>query len=283
MNWTIRNTKNASLVVGKRDAARWQQSSVANLTPGRQRSGEHPQQRRKLYEQLGLPMDETVDVAAMQALYAERRIKVGRWGTVVEMPIHVFDYRVNLSNLVVQPQIRSRFRRVELGPVPEVHSHDLGGETFLVMEGEIEFTVDGETTVCTAGQGIFVPPRTTHAVRAIGERPGVMYLSVSPHVEPTHTFHAADGRRLPPRYGVWRAAGGGGAPTTDSSAALLQRYRGAAAELAELARANAERASRCDVVDKASIDGLWESLRPVLQHIETVERTWNELALQATS
>ena len=199
------------------------------------------------------------------------------------MPIHVFDYRVNLSNLVVQPQIRSRFRRVELGPVPEVHSHDLGGETFLVMEGEIEFTVDGETTVCTAGQGIFVPPRTTHAVRALGDRPGVMYLSVSPHVEPTHTFYAADGQRLPPRYGVWRAAGGGQPPTTGSGAALLRSYRGAAEELAELARANAERASGCDVVNTAAIDALWDALRPLLQHIETLERTWNELALQAAS
>ena len=199
------------------------------------------------------------------------------------MPIHVFDYRADLANLVVQPQIRSRFRRVELGPVPEVHSHDLGGETFLVMEGEIEFTVDGETTVCTAGQGIFVPPRTTHAVHALGDRPGVMYLSVSPHVEPTHTFYAADGQRLPPRYGVWRAAGGGEPPTTDSAAALLQRYRDAAETLAKLARANAEQASGCDAVDKAAIDALWDSLRPLLQHIETVERTWNALALQAAS
>src|SRR5438132_3433478 len=115
------------------------------------------------------------------------------WATVCVMPIDVYDYRANLSNLVVQPQIRSRFRRVELGPVPEVHSHDLGGETFLVMEGEIEFTVDGERVVCTAGQSIFVPPRTTHAVRALGERPAVMYLSGAPHVEPTHTFYDGDG------------------------------------------------------------------------------------------
>src|SRR2546421_11428324 len=116
-----------------------------------------------------------------------RRSRV--WATVCVMPIDVYDYRANLSNLVVQPQIRSRFRRVELGPVPEVHSHDLGGETFLVMEGEIEFTVDGERVVCTAGQGIFVPPRTTHAVRALGGRAAGMYLSGSPHVEPAHTFY----------------------------------------------------------------------------------------------
>ena len=197
------------------------------------------------------------------------------------MPIHVYDYRVDLSNLVVRPQIRSRFRRVELGPVPEVHSHDLGGETFLIMEGQIEFTVDGESVVCTAGQAIFVPPRTTHAVRAVGERPAVMYLSVSPHVEPTHTFYDRQGRQLPPRYGVWRAAGGGVPSTAESSSARLQSYRRAADELADLARANAERISQCTAAHKTTVDSLWDSLRPLLQHVETVERTWNELALDA--
>jgi mannose-6-phosphate isomerase-like protein (cupin superfamily) len=197
------------------------------------------------------------------------------------MPIHVYDYRADLSNLVVQPQIRSRFRRVELGPVPEVHSHDLGGETFLVMDGQIEFTVDGESVVCTAGQAIFVPPRTTHAVRALGERPAIMYLSVSPHVEPTHTFYDSQGQPLPPRYGVWRAAGGSVPSTADSSAARLQSYCRAAEDLAELARANAERVSRCTTVDKATVDSLWDALRPLLQHVESVERSWNELALDA--
>src|SRR5258708_955540 len=128
------------------------------------------------------------------------------------MPIPVHDYRSDLTNICVQPQIRSRFRRVELGPVPDVHSHDLGGETFLVMEGQIEFTVAGEHVVCHSGQTIYVPPRTTHAVRAVGDQPGVIYLSVSPHVEPTHTQYGPDGQQLPPKYGVWRAAGGGRAP-----------------------------------------------------------------------
>ena len=127
------------------------------------------------------------------------------------MPIQRFDFRTDLTNVAVSPPIRNRFRRVALGPVPEVHSHDLGGETFLVMEGQIEFTVADETIVCTSGQGIFVPPRTTHAVRAIGDQPAVMYLSVSPHVEPTHTMYDAEGQRLPPRYGVWQD---GAAPPT---------------------------------------------------------------------
>ncbi len=200
------------------------------------------------------------------------------------MPIQVYDYRSDLTNVVVRPEIRSRFRRVELGPVPRYHSHDLGGETFIVMDGQIEFTVDGESAVCTTGQAIYVPPRTTHAVRAVGDAPGVMYLSVAPHVEPTHTRYDAQGNCLPPRYGVWREAGGGTAPSSESTEALLAAYRQAAQRLAELARTTAEAAEAANAAGapKPMVDALWDSLRPTLQQVETLERTWNELALRAT-
>ncbi len=205
------------------------------------------------------------------------------------MPIPVHDYRSDLTNICVQPQIRSRFRRVELGPVPDVHSHDLGGETFLVMEGQIEFTVAGEHVVCHSGQTIYVPPRTTHAVRAVGDQPGVIYLSVSPHVEPTHTNYGADGQRLPPRYGVWRAAGGGEPRSGLPTQTLLERYRAAAQMLAELARANTDQADKTvrsatgSGEIKPMIDQLWQSLKPVLEQVEALERDWNELALCAAS
>jgi quercetin dioxygenase-like cupin family protein len=207
------------------------------------------------------------------------------------MPINVHDYHSELTNIEVQPQIRSRFRRVELGPVPPVHSHDLGAETFLVMDGQIEFTVAGEHVVCSPGQSIHVPPRTTHAVRAVGEHTGVIYLSVSPHVEPTHTFYDADGQQLPPRYGTWRAAGGGEPGSQLPTPALLERYRAAAQTLADLALTNVERMATVDTnmtadadgasAVKPTVDQLWDTLRPALQHIEVVERTWNELALRA--
>jgi mannose-6-phosphate isomerase-like protein (cupin superfamily) len=191
------------------------------------------------------------------------------------MSIPVYDFRSNLSNLVVQPQIRSRFRVVELGPVPQVHSHDLGGETFVVMQGQIEFTVGGEQVVAQQGQAIYVPPRTTHAVRAVGDQPGVMYLSVSPHVEPTHTFYDSDGRQLPPRYGVWREAGGG-EPASDARwSELHTSYANAAQRLVELAQANAAAASSA-----SSADEVWSTLRPLLQHVEELERTWNALAIK---
>jgi mannose-6-phosphate isomerase-like protein (cupin superfamily) len=201
------------------------------------------------------------------------------------VPINVHDYRSDLTNIGVQPQIRSRFRRVELGPVPQVHSHDLGGETFMVMEGQIEFTVAQEHVVCRPGQTIYVPPRTTHAVRAVGEQPGVIYLSVSPHVEPTHTNYGPDGQQLPPRYGVWRAAGGGEPRSGLSAHDLLERYEAAAKQLADLAQANTQQtdATLRSAPDggqmKPTVDQLWQSLKPMLLQVEALEREWNELAL----
>ncbi len=203
------------------------------------------------------------------------------------MPIPIYDYRADLTNLVVQPEIRSRFRRVELGPVPAVHSHDLGGETFVVMEGQIEFNVADERVVCQQGQAIFVPPRTTHAVRAVGDKTGVIYLSVSPHVEPTHTFYDPNGERLPPRYGVWRAAGGGEPHTQASPTALLQEYQVASQKLAELAQASVERANSADgkiegpAALKPGVDELWRGLQPLLEQVEVLERAWNALAQRA--
>ena len=199
------------------------------------------------------------------------------------MPIPVHDYHSDLTNICVQPQIRSRFRRVELGPVPPVHSHDLGGETFLVMDGQIEFTVADERVVCQQGQSIFVPPRTTHAVRAVGEHSGVIYLSVSPHVEPTHTQYDADGQTLPPKYGVWRAAGGGEPRSELPTSTLLERYKAAAQSLAKLAQVNAATVNTATTSEdiKKTVDQLWEGLKPVLLQVEALEREWNELALCA--
>jgi quercetin dioxygenase-like cupin family protein len=195
------------------------------------------------------------------------------------MPIRVYDYRKDLQNLVVRPEGRARFRRVELGPVPQMHSHDLGVETFLVLEGNIEFNVEDDSVVCQPGQLISVPPRTRHAVRAVGERPGAIYLSVAPHVEPTHTFYDEHGSCLPPRYGSWLEAGGGEAMTS-STDDLFGAYRTEAARLLELASALAQAAQAMPAIEgKKSIDELWSTVSPLLEEVRRLERAWNALAV----
>ena len=41
------------------------------------------------------------------------------------MALEVFDYRNDIRNVFVSPQIRSRFLRMEPGQVADRHSHDL--------------------------------------------------------------------------------------------------------------------------------------------------------------
>ena len=68
------------------------------------------------------------------------------------MALQVYDYRTDVRNVLVTPQIRSRFMKLEAGEVAEPHSHDLGHEIFLVMDGRAEFTIDGETGEVGPGQ-----------------------------------------------------------------------------------------------------------------------------------
>ena len=75
------------------------------------------------------------------------------------MGFPVYDYRTDLRNVLVSPQIRSRFLRVEPGPMPTPHTHDLGHEIFLVLSGRAE--------VLSAGSN--PAPVNPHAVAAMAE------------------------------------------------------------------------------------------------------------------
>ena len=113
------------------------------------------------------------------------------------MGFPVYDYRTDLRNVLVTPQIRSRFLRVEPGPMPTTHTHDLGHEIFLVLSGRAEFEIDGEKAEVGPGQMCVALIDQSHAVRALGDEPMTMYLSVTPHIQPTHTTWTEDGQRMP--------------------------------------------------------------------------------------
>ena len=87
------------------------------------------------------------------------------------MPIQVWDYHKDLANVVVEPEIRARFVVYKPGPAAPLHSHDLAGEIFLVLEGQCEFIVEDEKVTCRPGQLIYVPPTVRHSLHAAGEEP----------------------------------------------------------------------------------------------------------------
>lgn len=164
---------------------------------------------------------------------------------------------------------------------------------FLVLEGQCEFLVEDARVTCGPGQLIYVEPLLKHTLHAVGDVPCVVYPSVTPHVEPTHTQYDEDYRELPPRYGTWRGTGQGDPHPTVTTAQLVQRYAQASPQLAELARANAESVERhleaFEAVDitgnlpalKEDVDALWFSLRGVHRQLSALEHDWNALAPRA--
>lgn len=119
------------------------------------------------------------------------------------MPVAIFDHREDLRNVVVTPEIRCRFMRLEPGTVTTSHSHDEAHEVFLVLSGQCEFNIEGERATAGPGQMVFCPAQEKHILSVVDSEPVYLYLSVSPHREPTHTFYNEDGTRKPPRTGVW--------------------------------------------------------------------------------
>ena len=207
--------------------------------------------------------------------------------------IQVYDYRKDIANVVVHPEIRGRFMRMEPAPAGRMHSHDLGGEIFLVLEGQCEFIVENERVTCAPGQLIYVEPRLKHTLHAVGDAPCVVYLSVTPHVEPTHTQYDEAYNRLPPRYGSWRGRDASDPHPDVSTEALARDYADAARKLASLTQANAEaQARQLQALTKAVSDGdptrlkqvvdeMWLALRDVLQQASSVEEAWSALAPRA--
>ena len=100
------------------------------------------------------------------------------------MAIPVYDFRNDVRNVLVTPQIRSRFLRMEPGQVAQRHSHDLGHEVFLVLSGRAEFEIEGETVELGPGQICMVLADQLHAVRVVGDEPMTMYLSSPPTSSP---------------------------------------------------------------------------------------------------
>ena len=70
---------------------------------------------------------------------------------------------------------------------------------------EINFNASakqGDIVEIGPGQAVFTYPPEKHRVEAVGDESAVMFLTVTPHQQPTHTHYDEHGKRLPTRVGV---------------------------------------------------------------------------------
>ena len=208
------------------------------------------------------------------------------------MPLAVYDYRTDIANLLVTPQIRARFMRLEPGRVAAGHSHDLGQEIFLVLSGRAEFTIDGEVAEVGPGQLCVALIDQAHSVRALGDEPMVMYLSVTPHIQPTHTFWGPDGERLPHRF-VPSSAYDHRTDEATSLPELLARLEAATGALRDAAERSAtvqsehsealgSAISAGDLDDADERRGsIWDSLHEIHRRTAELAELWNHIAPRA--
>jgi quercetin dioxygenase-like cupin family protein len=137
------------------------------------------------------------------------------------MQLRTFDWRDDpMGTVIAVPEVRARFMRFESGKPPSGwHSHEESGgvEVFVVLEGAMRFEIDDQTVVATAGQAVVAYPHQKHRASCAGDEPAIIYLTVTPHRQPTHTYYDAQGNRLPGRP----SAGG---YTWQGQAALLGPY-----------------------------------------------------------
>ena len=210
------------------------------------------------------------------------------------MTLRVYDYHTDLRNVHISPEIRSRFEYLKPGTHLAIpHSHDLGTEVWLVLQGTVEFDVEGEKAVLKPGNMIVALPGEKHTVRVIGDEPVIQYLSVTPHIEPTHTRYNQRGEELPPHYGTHLRSRPAEAPTVPVKE-LLQAHLAAVQQLVETIRVGAEvQTSAAQKLEsaaasgdsdgaKAELDRMWLGIRSASQAYYAMLGAWNELAEEAT-
>ena len=208
------------------------------------------------------------------------------------MALEVFDSRTDVRNLFITPEIRSRVMRFQPGDVAHGHTHDLGHEMFVVLAGQAEFTIAGESGLVGPGQICVARAGQWHEIRIVGDEPMTLYLSVTPHIEPTHTqWDREGGTQLPYRYGgSTRAERQARTDPPEAADVLLERHVRASNALATSARANAEAQqlaaanlrqalqSHDAAAVQAALDEMWRSMREMYGRLQHLELAWNELA-----
>ena len=204
------------------------------------------------------------------------------------MGFSVYDFRKDIRNILVTPEIRARFLRMEVGQVNRGHTHDLGHEIFMILQGQAEFEIDGEKEVLGPGQLCIALTDENHIVRNVGDEPVIMYLSVTPHIQPTHTSWSEDGAKRPARFTpstAYDVPPDATTPTEELADCQLQAAKALSVavqkagevqgeQLAALKKALAEGDKE---TAKETRDVMWQALYPMFQRMYALAEAWNAL------
>ena len=202
------------------------------------------------------------------------------------MPFQVLDFKNDIRNVLTTPEIRARFLQFEVGHTAQIHTHDLGHEIFLILQGQAEFTIEGHAEVLGPGQLCIALTDEDHQVRNVGDEPVIMYLSVTPHIQPTHTYWNEDGTKKPPRFALNTSYDVEPDRTTPTDEILDQQMAAAEEWLSavetntqtqreQIAAFKAARAAGDEAAAHAARDAMWASLYPAYRSGFALADVWN--------
>ena len=210
------------------------------------------------------------------------------------MGFTVYDCREDIRNILITPQIRARFCRLEPGSGSHdgYHTHDLGHEIFIILSGRVEFKINDEIKELGPGQMCYALLDEPHSVRVLGDEPVYMYLSVTPHIQPTHTMYDENGERRRPHF---RPSSDYNTETDSTTPidALVDRHLETANRVASVARNCARIQEQCAGAlkqalaagdEKAASDireSMWEPLLETFKEVNELAQEWNALAPRA--
>ena len=204
------------------------------------------------------------------------------------MALQVYDFHRDIRQMFVTPHIRCRFLSMAPGESSQLHSHDLGHEIFLILQGRIRFDIAGEQAVLEAGQMCIARCDEPHTVEVLGDEQMIMYLSVTPHIVPTHTMLDATGERLPLKYAY--PADYEATARTQATDELLDELAEASETLAEITRHAAVMQRQCGEQLKLALasgetgnardlrDQMWEGVYETFKQLYDLSDIWNDVA-----
>lgn len=209
------------------------------------------------------------------------------------MSFEVYDYRTTNRNVLITPEIRARLYHMKPSQADRRHSHDLGHEIFLILDGLAEFTINGETKVLGPGQMCIALADEIHQVRnLLPDKETVMYLSVTPHVHPTHTGRNDDDSKQPPQFNA-NANYHAEDDLSVSVETLLEQFVGAAQKVADAAQTAAQaqavlarqlKTARA-VGDKeaatAARNAMWDEVYRLHKALYAADQVWNAFSPRA--
>jgi quercetin dioxygenase-like cupin family protein len=202
----------------------------------------------------------------------------------------VYDFRTVNRNVLVTPEIRARLYHMKPGQVDGRHSHDLGHEIFLILEGLAEFNINGVKKELGPGQMCVALADEIHQVRnLLPDQPTIMYLSVTPHIHPTHTGRTLEGEKVPPHFipnANYHAEQDMDRPMRELLAAqveaagqvLAAAQANLATQQAEMQRALEAMAAGDRQGAVAARNAMWESVYTLHKQLSAFDALWNEAA-----